>query len=265
MVTDLKELKEEYSELSDQARMLSKQAREATSRVKKLRAELRENKKKRDEENAKVKEFKEKRDMVNLRIREKIREVNLIQDGIKDLKKNLGVPFNQARKQLERLEWKLQTEVFSVKEEEKIVRHIEELEEMTKSSKEFVEKRKRLEKIRRELDDLRKEAQAFHEIMIEHARQSEFYHQKMVEIYDKLKALEPDFKEVTEKITKAREQAFKARKKYVEKYKEVKGKTETEIREEMEKEAAKLLEGFRKGKKLTTKELQIIQQYGDSL
>lgn len=265
MVSNFDKLREEYNELSDQARALSKQAKETTARVKRLRAELRENKKKRDEENAKVKEFKEKRDAVNVEIRERIREVNAIQEEIRELRKKFGMPFDKARKQLARLEWKLQTEVFDVKEEERIAKRIEELEEMTKSNKEFLEKRRRLEKIKGELDDLRKEAQAFHEIMLGHARKSEYYHQKVIEIYNKLKALEPEFKEVAEKISEAKRRAAKAKEEYLKKYREIKGKTQEDIKEEMRKEAKRLLKEFKSGRKLTTRELQIIQEYGDSI
>lgn len=261
-MAELGKLKEERDQFNDEARGLIQQSKETTSKVKRLRVELREQKVQRDEENAKVQEFKEKRDAVNAKIRERIQKVNKIQEEIRGLKGELDLPFREAKKQLERLEWKVQTEVLSIKQEEKIVRRIEELEEATKSVKEFMGKRKDLEKIKRELDDLRKEAQAFHELMLEHTRKSEYYHQKMLEVYKVLKSSEPEFKEISDKITMAKKKADKAHKEYIQTYRETKGKTEKDLRESMKKEADKLMDGFKKGKKLTTDELQIIQEYG---
>ncbi|MCD4739778.1 hypothetical protein K8R43_01150 [archaeon] len=261
-MAELRKLKEERDNLNEEARTLIKQGKETTVRVKRLRAELREFKTSRDEENAKVREFKEKRDAVNAKIRTRINKINKIQEEIRGLKGELDMPFHEARKQLERLEWKVQTEVMNVRQEEKIVRKIEELEEATKSTKEFMGKRKDLEKIKKELDELRKEAQAFHEVMLEHTRKSEYYHQKMLELYKNLKALEPDFKDISDKITKAKKKADKAHKHYIDNYKETKGKTEKDVKESMKKKADKLMEGFKKGKKLTTDELQIIQHFG---
>jgi uncharacterized coiled-coil DUF342 family protein len=259
---EIEKLKDERDSFNKETQGLIKQSKETTSRVKRLRAELRDQKELRDAENAKVKEFKDKRDAINAQIRERIKNINRIQDEIRSLKGDLGVPFREAKKQLERLEWKVQTEVMTVKQEEKIVRRIEELEESTKSVKEFMGKRKELEKIKKELDELRKEAQAFHEVMLEHTRKSEYYHQKMLEIYKVLKSTEPEFREISDKITEAKQKADKAHKEFTKKYREEKGKTEKDLKDSMKKEADNLMKEFKKGKKLTTEELQIIQEYG---
>lgn len=259
---DLEQLKEERDQLNKRTQTLIKKSKETTSRVKKLRAELKEKKSLRDEENEKVKEFKEKRDAVNAKINERLKEINKIQNSMNDTKSDSDLNPHQAKKQLERLEWKVQTEVIGIKQEEKIVKRIEELQESMKSGEEFFENRKKLSTIKKELDELRKEAQAFHEVMLEHARKSEFYHQEMVKMYEQLKSLEPEFKEVSDKITKAKKKADKAHTQYISKYKDEKGQTKKEISESMKKRADQLMEEFKKGKKLTTDELQVIQKYG---
>lgn len=264
---DVDELRQERDKLNEETKKLVSNSRESTTRVKNLRNELKESKKKRDEENKQVQEFKLKRDEVNKKIKAKIADLNKFQDGLKGLQPE--GPIRQARKELEQLEWKVQTEVLNVKQEEKLARRIADLEKMCSASDELTEKRKQLRVITSELDELRKESQAYHEVMLQHAKESESYHEQVKESYEKIKKLEPNFKEIQTSLRKAKKEADDAHKHYIEKYKEVKGaehfeqiQSQKKKAKAMRAEADDLMKAFKTGKKLTTEELMIIQGYG---
>jgi uncharacterized coiled-coil DUF342 family protein len=266
----LENLKKQRDELNDKAHELVVGSKESTQRVKKLRSELRNAKKKRDEENKSVQELKKKRDEINKKIKAKVDELNKLQGSIDNTKKSIGSGFREAKKELERLEWKVQTDVLNVKQEEKMVRKIAELEETVGSSEEFFEKRKGFRTIIKELDALRKEAQKYHEQMLQHAKASEVYHDSVQDIYKKIKVLEPEQKEISDKIRQAKREADEAHKLFREEFTKVKGveiaARETSHKEkvnEMRKKANQLMSEFKSGKKLTTEELQIIAGYGD--
>ncbi len=265
----LEDLKKQRDELNTKTRELVEDSRESTQRVKKLRNELRDAKKKRDEENKQVQELKKKRDEVNHKIKVKVDELNQLQDGIEDAKKSMGTGFKEAKKQLERLEWQVQTQVLNVKQEEKIARKIEELETEVGSSEEFFEKRKGFRNIVKGLDALRKEAQGYHEQMLQHAKASETFHDSVQDVYKKIKAIEPDHKVISDRIRDAKKQADTAHKYFVTEYEKVKGErvaareqSHKERVTEMRKKADQLMAEFKTGRKLTTDELQIIAGYG---
>ncbi|MCK4328109.1 MAG: hypothetical protein KAW41_06640 [Candidatus Diapherotrites archaeon] len=267
---ELEHLKQERDKLNTETQKLRTESKETTSRVKRLRLSLKDAKAKRDEENKLVQEFKQKRDEVNKKIKAHISALNKFQEDLAKLKASSG-PMHQTRKELERLEWKVQTEVLDVKQEEKIARRIAELEEACAASAEFNEKRKQLRKITSELDDLRKEAQAYHEVMLQHAKDSERYHDDVKKAYEQIKKLEPEFKEVQQKVALARREADEAHKTYLDKYKSIKGaekfeqeKVHKKKARAMRAEANDLMKAFKEGKKLTTDELMIIQGYGGS-
>ncbi len=265
----LEDLKNQRDELNTKTRELVEDSKESTQRVKKLRNELRDAKKKRDEENKQVQELKAKRDEVNKKIKAKVDELNKLQDGIEDAKKSMGTGFKEAKKELEKLEWQVQTQVLNVKQEEKLARKIEELETAVGSSEEFFEKRKGFRNIVKDLDALRKEAQKYHEEMLAHAKASETYHDAVQDVYKKIKAIEPDHKEISDKIRDAKRHADEAHNLFVAEYEKVKGERvaakehsqKTKVTE-MRKKADQLMVDFRAGKKLSTEELQIIAGYG---
>jgi uncharacterized coiled-coil DUF342 family protein len=266
----LEDLKKQRDELNDKASQLFDEGRESTGRVKKLRFELRDAKGKRDVENAAVKDLKAKRDEVNKKIKAKVGELNKLQAEIGDARETTSVPVKEARTQLARLEWRVQAEVLNVKQEEKLVRQIAELEKIVGSSECFFEKRKAFREIIKELDALRKEAQGFHEEMLKHAKESEVYHQAVQDVYKQIKAVEPDYKDINDKLRQAKTEAESAHKLYISEFEKEKG--EDAARREMgEKErfsvmrhkADQLMNDFKAGKKLSTEELQIIAGYGE--
>jgi len=275
-MAELEKLKEERDQLNVKTKNLISESRESTSRVKKLRSTISEVKVERDKENKLVQDFKAKRDEVNKKIKNKVDELKKVDKEIEGLRKSFTQPMRTAKKELEKLEWKVQTEVLDVKTEEKIAKEISKLEEQTKTGEEFITKQKSKRTILKGLDEMRKEAQAFHEVMLQHAKESENHHTKIQDTYRQIKKLEPEFKEVRDKIELAKKEADEAHQLYLGQYKQIKGKEKAdhfEMRQEQAKELKKkerklkskadqLMEQFKKGKKLTTDELMIIQGYG---
>ena len=270
---DLENLKKERDELNTKTKKLIDVSKEHTSRVKRLYSKTIELKKKRDEENKQVREFKEKRDAINKLVRGKLARLSDLQTKIKEVKP--AEPVRKLRSELRRLQWRVETDVLKVKEEEKVVKIIAELEAQLKVADAAFEKRKEAQVISSELDDFKKEAQAFHEVMLFHAKKSEEYHNEINNLYSQIKSLEPGFKEISDKITMARQTADQAHQNFVSRVKKARGERHAQAKaadedakkkgekrdRDMRELAETLFKEFQGGKKLSTEEIQIIQNY----
>jgi phosphoserine phosphatase len=262
----VEQLRKQRDELNRQASEAARPAREAVQKLRAMRASVDKEREARDKENSLVKDFKAKRDSANARIKQKLEELNAIQASLPRSLPKLNTA--EARRELSRLEWRVTAEVLDVKQEEKIAKRIAFLEEVCKSSQEFSEKSRQLRRIKAELDELRKEAQAFHSVMLQHAKQSEEHHARILELREGVKAVLPVFKAAKEKAVAATKAADEVHARFREAFSKTKEGQQAAVREQarernarMREQAARLFDEFRKGRKLTTDELRIIQSF----
>jgi uncharacterized coiled-coil DUF342 family protein len=197
-------------------------------------------KKQRDELNEIVKKLKEER--ANL-----IKEYDLKKKEFENLKLQIKKfsTYELLKKKLNALEYKLHFEGENPVREKEISKAMNEIEEQIK--KIMPEKNQgSIDEIKSELNIINSKIKSISREIESKALESEKHHKKMLELYSKSD-------EFRRKISDISSQPVKSEKREIE-------TTQKKQNPELKKTAERLLEDFRKGKKLSFEELQLIQE-----
>ncbi len=201
-------------------------------------------KKARDELNDAVKKLKEERALLIATFDSKKKELN---DFTLQMKK--FSTYEVLKKKLNALEYKLHFEGENPAREKEISKSMSEIEEKIKEimpEKSVVN----IEELRNELKNLNSKIKAISRELEGKAGESEKHHKKMIELYNKSDEFRKKISESASKVQTT---------KRVEKPHENKEK-KPKINVELKRKAEGLLEEFKKGKKLSFEELQLIQE-----
>ncbi|RLG21628.1 hypothetical protein DRN74_01860 [Candidatus Micrarchaeota archaeon] len=227
-----------FEELVQKKNNLRKKLRDIKKKVVDL-------KKKRDEKNKTVAENKEKRKKATAKIIAIKAELDVLNKKMKDAPEKA---YALLKKEYDRLNWRYQTEVFSRKREEAIVKRLDELELEMERAREYEELRRRYKKLIRQMKALKEDAKTYHEIVIQNAAESEAYHRELVKLYDCMDELKKELSSVEKQLK--------------EEFPEAKSIVRKSQKREMKQKATQILEEFKKGKKkITTEDLAVLQQH----
>lgn len=205
----------------------------------------------RDKANEQVKELKQKRIAAFDEINKMKKELNEILGIVESLSQSMGGSYRMLKAELKDLEWDYQTGVYSIKREKEMVKNIEALEEELARSEILYEKRNRLNALQTKLKDFYTEANIYHNLLINRAKDSEGHHDTMMKGIKKLEALEKKIQKLGEDIQKE-----SAPKQSRQKHRPL------EVSDELREKAETILGNFKKGKKVTTEELSLLQSLG---
>jgi len=278
--TSHQELKDKIDILKTEIEESIKKRDENNKQFKELLAQLKEAKEKRDEANKEVAAYKERRD-------EKRKELSKLKDELKGIKKELTDedssspnPF-KLQKRIDEMEWKLETSVLSLKEENKLITHIADMRKDLESTKLSKETRDKIKSLREQISGLRKDIDAEHEKVVEFSQESAKYHERVT--YYSQRASET--KKVADKahqdflakksvlnntyaeLRKIRDQMNRHRDKIGEKKAEghvrrtkEKERENKKMMDEINVQAKDLYDRFISGEKLSTEEVRILQE-----
>jgi uncharacterized coiled-coil DUF342 family protein len=147
--------------------LLNEKVRIAREEVTKLKVE-------RDALNEKVKELKKQRDAVRVSVGPLLAEINLIDEKVAALKKNLPrINYRETKKELEDLEFKIATTTVDLQEEKRLVEQVKQLEIQLVGFKKIDSNRKKIK-------DIIEHRKTFDE-------QAEVYHNELTEVAKKVK------------------------------------------------------------------------------
>ena len=251
---------------------LSKNIRESIQKIKGDKA-------KRDAFTQEIKELKPKRDGANKDISVKLKEF----DGLKKEKllivKSLNIKESPSRlkQNIEKLEFKIETEPMSFEKEQAVMKKIKELKGLHDDALIIAEVDKKVQNISEIIKKMRKEANEAHKLIQEKAKQSQALHEEMLKLsaeIDKIKIDEEDaFKKFSElkKSFNATNSHLKEKLRVMNDVKGALDKISSDKKEKKRQEVESFLkskedavnEKIRKGQKLTTEDLLVFQQkYG---
>jgi phosphoserine phosphatase len=181
-------------------------------------------------------------------------------------------PYRVLKNQLEKMDWEYQTGVFSVKREKEMVKRMDDLERQLAKSEILYDKGKEVHAIQKELRELYAEANVYHQLVLNHASESEKHHQEAIKCFKRIDELSSDIDKIDEKIVKTKMEADNVHAEFLINKRELLGaekkkwKKEKGIAEipdsELRKKAEKILEDFRNGKKITIEELSLLEKSG---
>lgn len=219
-------------------------------------------KKIRDELNAKVKKHKSDREKANADIEELFAKYKKVKEEAPNL------DFKKMKKEMESLEWKLQTSVMDIKKEDEIVKRIKELKSGLKGCKELIE-------ISEKIDKSKENSRKLHENLVSASKESQQNHEKFMEAVGKIKEAEGKIAELNKKIIDARAWLNANDKRIAEcsdKINELKKRAdrfevETNVRSSKMSEralrdaASSVYEKFKKGEKLDLDDIYLLRRF----
>jgi len=177
----LSTLREQRDKLNIEASEWADERDKLNQQIKNLRTEMLELKNERNKLNEKVKELKQLREQARGEIRKKIEEIKEIDQEIKALyeKKPSRSP-QILQRELESLEWKIQTTSLSLQEEKELVELVEGLEVQLNVYRKIEQLNDKMLELKTEIKALETRRKLRHEKLTETAQKSQEIHEKML-------------------------------------------------------------------------------------
>lgn len=271
---ELATLNEDHDRLSLEAKKWAERRDSIHGQVKSLRTEAADLKEKRDKLNARVQELKTLREQAKTELRERNAQ-------ILELKAKLGVlmekkppkSMHEIQKEIESLEWRIQTTHLTLEEEKSLIDRVRPLEAQLLVHNQILKLKDALVKLKTEREALGFKAKLYHERLSELAEQSQAFHETMLEILNRIHAFQAEADTAHQKYVQTKQQAQDFRQKHVNLSHQIKilkqklhqaeeerqAKRRLEIRKELEEKA---LEKLSRGGKLTWEEFKILAEQG---
>lgn len=151
------------------------------AQFKKLRQEIYELKNERNCLNEKVKTLKQQRDEARTKRRTIIEEIKTHNQKSTEIKKKTPKKSREElQKELEDIEWKIQTTSLDLQEEKRLIENVQQLETQLNVHKKIEQQNKKITELRKERKTLKTEGDAFHQELTVTAQKSQEIHTKIL-------------------------------------------------------------------------------------
>jgi len=259
LLEEIRKLEKEAAPLKSELKRISSEKRDIIGRIQKLNASAESLKAERDALNSKVKEVKKEKEDIK-------REIDALFVEYKKQKELApNIPnFRAVEKEISRLEWKLQTSVLNVAKEDEIVKTIAQYKSQIAGSK-------ALSDILKKIDFQKLRLKRVSVKLAKHSAKAQEYHNSFLDVIKEIRKAEDEIEKINKKKSEAEAKLASLEKKIAEdegEFKEVLAKLGEKDKEKMEKEedalrrtAVSLYDEFKKGKKLTTDDLYLLQRF----
>lgn len=266
------EAKELREKLNERTKELRKQRDEINAKIERYRKEGIHHKEKRDEINKQVARAKKKRRELN-------KEYESISKEIVALKRKYlpeKPPTEALKKKRDELEFKQMTHQLCKREEEELVEELSQLEKEIRRREKILEDYPVLKEKMEKEQLLKSKGDKEHQKVRELADKAQDEHLEMVKCFNKPHGLYKDIKKIQRDYILTKLDADRAHKKLVSYIKEIRG-IEDELdslkkeekaakikieRDVIQKKADEVYEKFKKGEKLSTEDLMLLQKAG---
>jgi uncharacterized coiled-coil DUF342 family protein len=282
MENRIRALRHELETLNSEINVLIKERDLRNEKFSEFIKEAQENKTLRDEINDQIKEDVALRKEALSEIRKLNKRLNALRKKRNDInqyleKNNLELRNPGAiQKEMEQLEWKLETSVLSLDKENKLVELIRQKKNLMEPCQNMDTIRKEMKEIFRAKDKIKEKLNQYSEKINEVQQESQKYHERMLYAYKRANEIKADADSYHQQFVKKKEERDKVYKDYkelldrkneiVNKIQEDKIKKEVEAIKKRDKlmktKAEKIYDDFMKGKRLNTEEFRILQEGG---
>ena len=271
---ELAPLKEERDKLNSEAQKWAEKRNSIHEQNKRLRTEAAGLKEKRDTINEKVRELKSLREEAKMKRKEKHVQILKLKEKVRGLmEREPSQSMHNIQREIENLEWKIQTTSFTVKEEELLIDQVRRLEAQLLVHKQIRKSKEKLMELQTEEKALETETKTYHEKLSELAEQSQKFHEEMLRTVNRARSLKVEADSAHQKYIEIKQQARNLHQKCDELLNQIKTFKQELLKEE-EKEQAKrqrellkeleerALEKMKRGEKLTWEEFKILAEKG---
>ena len=174
-------LKEQVKKMSAEFKTHAEKRDNFNNQFRKLSQEISGLKNERNSLNEEVKTLKQQRDEAQTKIRTIFEEIRTNRQKITELKKETPKKSRQQlQKELEDIEWEIQTTSLDLQEEKQLIEHVRQLEMQLNVCKKIELRDKKLAELRKEIGALETKEAAFHQELTEKAQESREIHSKML-------------------------------------------------------------------------------------
>jgi uncharacterized coiled-coil DUF342 family protein len=267
------QLKRQRDDLHEHSKKMARERDEINAKVRQIRNQISEHKKKRDEYNERVKHAKEQRNELStthLELKKKIKEFE------RERTSHSGVNVNELKVQLRKLETEQMTQPMSAQKEKKLIDTIKGIHLKIKEAEEALNKDPKLKKAIEEEKLTKQKAEKQHELVEKIAKKAQEEHQGMLEQLGQLDKLVRRTTDIQENIVMTKIEADKVHKEFIDHVNTIheleKDISTTEKKKEKkkkladvsaaQKDADDVYERFKRGEKLSTEDLMILQKAG---
>ena len=270
---ELVPLKEQRSKLESEAKLWMERRDHIRRQIEQLRAEIVSLKTHRDEINRKVKDLKVIRDQLISDRKEKLNRVIEFKQKVASVKQVPAKAILAVEKEIENLDWRIQTNSLTMPEEKLVVEQIAELEKRLASYEQTQAMWSEIKTLQQQLRNLRTEEKEFHSQIALLAEQGRQVHQMLIEEGVNIPKLKTEANENHQKyienrklVQKLDEQCellfaqtrlLRSKSKSEEQKKKV--RREMELIQELEEKA---LRKMKRGEKLTWDEFKVLAEKG---
>ena len=190
LVEQLNKQRVEVSKLRDILNNLDKEKeswfrkkQEASVNIREAIKKIKASKAKRDSLTREVKELKPKRDLINKEIVSKSSELEKLRKEKSKLNSpGIGNSPSKIKHQMERLEFRIETETPSFEQEKELMKKIKELKKLYDASSDALDVNKKWRESSDVMIRMRKEANGLHKTIQEKASQSQLLHEEIIKI-----------------------------------------------------------------------------------
>lgn len=253
-----------------EAEKLAERRNKLNEKMKGLRTSFIELKKVRDQINSEVRELKQQKNRIKADIACKIEELKHLRQETEELcSKRPAIALQRLKKEIEEIEWKIQTTSLDLHEEKKLVERVSKLEVQLSIHRKISVLRQKMMELKAEIKALSARAKSLHEQIAEKVKESQSCHEKMMLILEESKHVKAEADYIHELYMKAKaasktlqleisrilEDMSRAKAEVAAEEEIKRKKAEEELVKTVEKQA---LEKLKRGEKLTWEEFKLI-------
>ncbi len=269
---ELASLREERDKLYSEAKKWAEKRNSINEKIKKLRIEATSLKEERDSLNEEVQKLKSLREEAKTKRKEKHAQILELREKIRGLAERKPMQrMRHIQREIETIEWKIQTTSLPVKEEEILISQVRKLETQLSIHKKIERTKDKLMMLRTEEKALETKAKTFHEKLAELVKKSQKLHEDMLEDLKKAGSLKVEADSAHQKYAMIKQQAQTLHQKCVElsdkirtfeiQLKEAEDKKQAKRKSELLKELEeRAFEKLKRGEKLTWEEFKILAE-----
>jgi uncharacterized coiled-coil DUF342 family protein len=267
------EAKKKRDSLHTRSKKLALERDDLNTKIRQIRNQINDHKIKRDEYNERVKHAKEQRN-------ELLKNHMDMRKNIKDLERTrtstTGVNLNRLKQSLRKMETEQMTQPMSPQKEKKLIEAIKELHQKVKDEEEKINQDPKLKKAIENEKLLKQKAEKQHDLVEKIAKKAQEEHQSMIELLTQLDNLSKRTMEIQEQIVHIKIDADTVHKEFIDHVNQIhdleKQITTTEKTKDRkrkiadvsatQKQANEIYERFKRGEKLSTEDLMVLQKAG---
>tara|TARA_Y100000294_G_scaffold174916_1_gene193911 strand:+ start:645 stop:1538 length:894 start_codon:yes stop_codon:yes gene_type:complete len=273
---DISELKSKLSEINVQKESWFKKKENYNKQISELIKTIKSNRNVRDNFTKRIKQDKVKRTDLGKGVTQRLNKIKQLNDEKRDLLKKYEIKGNplELKSQIDELEHKMETEVHSIEQEKKLMKTIKDLKKKFKEIKSLVKVWEQSKILSKEMRDLKRERDKVHNNIQTQAKQGQEKHVLIMESSKEIDGLK-------EKEGKAFQEFLKFKKEFIELNNKLKqelnkiskiniklSSDRNEIKKIEKKKQAEVMktkeenvkDKIKRGKKLTTEDLLVMQK-----